>query len=69
MIRCVQIWTASDGNSAFEEGAIDLAKGGRADAEGTTLREAALKSGYVDAATFDRVCDPRSMVGAGVGGA
>jgi fumarate hydratase class II len=41
----------------------------RADAEGTTLREAALKSGYVDAATFDRVCDPRAMVGAGVGGA
>ena len=41
----------------------------RAQAEGTTLREAALKSGDVDAATFDRVCDPKAMVGEGVGGA
>ncbi|MCW6511513.1 class II fumarate hydratase [Lichenifustis flavocetrariae] len=40
-----------------------------ADAEGATLREAALKSGYVDEATFDRVMDPKSMVGEGVGGA
>ena len=41
----------------------------RARAEGTTLREAALKSGDVDEATFDRVCDPKTMVGDGVGGA
>ena len=41
----------------------------KANAEGTTLREAALASGDVDEATFDRVCDPRSMVGHGVGGA
>lgn len=40
-----------------------------ADAEGSTLREAALKSGHVDAATFDRVVDARAMVGEGVGGA
>ncbi len=40
-----------------------------ANAEGTTLREAALKSGYVDEATFDRVCDPSTMVGHGVEGA
>ncbi len=40
-----------------------------AQAEGTTLREAALKSGDVDAATFDRVCDPKAMVGEGVAGA
>ena len=40
-----------------------------AQAEGTTLREAALKSGDVDAATFDRVCDPKTMVGEGVAGA
>jgi fumarate hydratase class II len=40
-----------------------------AQAEGTTLREAALKSGDVDQATFDRVCDPRSMVGEGIAGA
>ena len=41
----------------------------RANAEGTTLREAALASGDVDAATFDRVCDPKTMVGHGVAGA
>ena len=40
-----------------------------ANAEGITLREAALKSGFVDEATFDRVCDPRTMVGDGVAGA
>jgi fumarate hydratase class II len=31
--------------------------------EGTTLREAALASGEIDADEFDRVVDPRSMVG------
>jgi fumarate hydratase class II len=31
---------------------------------GSTLREAALDLGYVDAATFDRVVDPRTMLGA-----
>ncbi len=40
-----------------------------ADADGSTLREAALKSGDVDAATFDKVMDPKAMVGSGVGGA
>ena len=40
-----------------------------ADAQGSTLREAALKSGYVDEATFDSIMDPKSMVGEGVGGA
>ena len=41
----------------------------KAHAEGNTLHEAALASGDVDAATFDKVCDPKSMVGHGVGGA
>jgi len=41
----------------------------KADADGSTLREAALASGYVDAATFDRVCDPLAMVGDGLAGA
>jgi fumarate hydratase, class II len=41
----------------------------RANAEGTTLREAALASGDVDEATFDRVVDPSGMVGEGVAGA
>ena len=37
--------------------------------DGSTLREAALKSGDVDEATYDRVVDPKTMVGHGVGGA
>ena len=36
----------------------------KANDEGTTLREAALASGFIDAARFDRVVDPRKMVGA-----
>lgn len=31
MIRCVRIWTGDDGNSRFEEGAIDLSGGARGD--------------------------------------
>jgi hypothetical protein len=31
MIRCVRIWTAEDGNSRFEEGAIDMPTGERGD--------------------------------------
>ncbi|MER8071760.1 class II fumarate hydratase [Streptomyces sp. NPDC094034] len=34
----------------------------RADGEGTTLREAALDSGYISAEDFDRIVDPRKMV-------
>ena len=41
----------------------------RANADGSTLRDAALASGDVDEATFDRVCDPRTMVGDGLRGA
>jgi fumarate hydratase class II len=40
-----------------------------ANADGSTLREAALKSGKVDQATFDRVVDPANLVGKGVAGA
>ena len=32
--------------------------------EGTTLREAALATGYIDAADFDRIVNPAAMVGA-----
>jgi fumarate hydratase class II len=35
----------------------------KAHAEGTTLREAALALGAVDAETFDRLMDPKAMVG------
>jgi fumarate hydratase class II len=41
----------------------------RADASGSTLRDAELASGYVDAATFDRVVDAGAMIGHGVAGA
>ncbi|OUI80569.1 fumarate hydratase [Gluconobacter sp. DsW_056] len=33
------------------------------------LRDAALKSGYIDEQTFDRLADPMTMIGHGVGGA
>ncbi|MFQ1062404.1 class II fumarate hydratase [Bordetella trematum] len=36
--------------------------------EGTTLREAALKSGFIDAEQFDRIVDPKLMIGNGVSG-
>jgi fumarate hydratase class II len=35
----------------------------KANDEGTTLREAALASGYVNAGDFDRIVNPKSMVG------
>ena len=41
----------------------------KADAEGLTLRDAALRSGDVDEKTFDRVVDAKTMIGDGVGGA
>ena len=31
MIRCVRMWTGSDGNSCFEEGILELKKGERGD--------------------------------------
>ncbi|AUA16401.1 Fumarate hydratase class II [Streptomyces malaysiensis subsp. malaysiensis] len=33
----------------------------KADEEGTTLREAALASGFVSAEDFDRIADPAAM--------
>jgi fumarate hydratase class II len=35
----------------------------KANDEGTTLREAALATGYIEAADFDRIVDPAAMVG------
>ena len=40
----------------------------QANDEGLTLKEAALKSGYIDAKRFDQIVDPRKMVGHGVAG-
>jgi fumarate hydratase class II len=34
----------------------------KADDEGTTLREAALATGYISATDFDRIVDPKKMV-------
>jgi fumarate hydratase class II len=36
--------------------------------EGLSLREAALKSGFIDAKRFDEIVDPRKMVGHGFAG-
>ncbi len=41
----------------------------QADKDGSTLRDAALRSGKVDAAKFDEVVDPGKMAGRGVAGA
>ena len=41
----------------------------KANDEGLTLKEAALKSGYIDEKRFDEIVDPRKMVGDGVAGA
>ena len=38
----------------------------KANDEGLTLKEAALKSGYIDEKRFDEIVDPRKMVGEGV---
>ena len=40
-----------------------------ANADGSTLKEAALKSGQMDEKTFDDIVDPNKLVGHGVGGA
>jgi fumarate hydratase class II len=40
----------------------------KANDEGLSLKEAALKSGYIDAQRFDEIVDPRKMVGHGFGG-
>jgi fumarate hydratase class II len=40
----------------------------KANDEDLTLREAALKLGYIDAARFDEIIDPHKMVGHGVAG-
>jgi hypothetical protein len=42
MIRCVRIWTGADGDSRFEEGMIDLAKGERGDALSMVVAGASL---------------------------
>jgi fumarate hydratase, class II len=40
----------------------------KANDEGLTLKEAALKSGYIDEKRFDEIVDPRRMVGHSVFG-
>ena len=35
----------------------------KANDEGTTLREATLATGYINAADFDRIVNPAAMVG------
>jgi len=40
----------------------------KANAEGLSLKEAALQSGAIDEKQFDEIVDPKDMVGSGVGG-
>jgi fumarate hydratase class II len=40
----------------------------KANDEGLTLKEAALRSGYIDAQRFDVIVDPAKMVGHSVAG-
>jgi fumarate hydratase class II len=40
----------------------------KANDEGLTLKEAALRSGDIDERRFDEIVDPKKMVGHGVGG-
>ncbi|MGI9401880.1 MAG: class II fumarate hydratase, partial [Rhizobiaceae bacterium] len=47
--------------------AAEIAK--KASKEGTTLKEAAIALGYIDAETFDKAIDPSKMTGNGVAGA
>ncbi len=42
MIRCIRIWTGPDGNSLFEEGAIDLSDGERGDVLSKTIAAASI---------------------------
>jgi fumarate hydratase class II len=58
-------WLASGPRCGLGELVLPANEPGRnnkADDEGTTLREAALASGYVTAAEFDRIVNPRAMV-------
>src|SRR5260370_41359254 len=41
----------------------------KANDDGLTLKEAALRSGFIDEKRFDEIVDPRKMVGHGVAGA
>lgn len=60
MQRSLMLVTALAPEIGYDK-AAKIAK--HAHESGSTLREAALDLGYVDAATFDRVVDPRAMLG------
>jgi hypothetical protein len=67
---------AREGNSlsgvirdAWDTGDKASAIAHKANDEGLSLREAALKLGYVDSKRFDEIVDPKEMVGHGAEGA
>jgi len=60
MSESLMLVTALNPHIGYDN-AAKIAK--KAHKEGTTLKEAALALGYVDAATFDRAVDPRTMLG------
>jgi fumarate hydratase, class II len=49
------------------QNAAQIAK--KAAAEGTTLRQAAIASGKIQADEYDRIIVPKTMIGTGLGGA
>ena len=65
MTRSLMLVTALAPEIGYDK-AAKIAK--HAHETGATLREAALDLDYVDAATFDRLVDPRTMLGAEPGG-
>jgi fumarate hydratase class II len=60
MNRSLMLVTALAPEIGYDK-AAKIAK--HAHESGSTLKEAALALGYVDAATFDRLVDPRTMLG------
>jgi fumarate hydratase class II len=60
--RQLSYWLAGkSGTAASTTKASAIAH--NANDEGSTLREAALATGYIDAADLDRIVDPAAMVG------
>ena len=60
MNRSLMLVTALAPEIGYDK-AAKIAK--HAHESGSTLKEAALSLGYVDVATFDRLVDPRTMLG------
>ena len=63
--RSLMLATALSPVTGYDKAAAIVHK---ANAEGLSLKEAALQSGAIDETQFDEIVDPKKMVGRGVGG-